>query len=92
MQRLKKKKVSILSIEFYIKSDTQTCNYSYLGFQDANKKKLVCPLCGVENKKMTNHLGYKHNIPAGSEERKKYLRMAWNGNVNRGMKVYTHMP
>ena len=54
-----------------------------LVFQDANRKKLVCPLCSVETKKMSNHLGYTHELQAGSEERKKYLREAWNGNVNR---------
>ena len=58
-------------------------------FQDANRKKLVCPLCGVEAKKMTNHLGYKHKFPAGSEERNKYLKMAWDGNVNRDVKFYS---
>ena len=60
-----------------------------LFFQDANRKKLVCPLCGVETKKMTNHLGYTHKLPAGSEERKKYLKMAWDGNVNRCMEFNT---
>ena len=61
-------------------------------FPGCKQKEVSVSSIGVENKKMTNHLGYKHNIPAGSEERKKYLRMAWNGNVNRVMKVYTHIP
>ena len=67
-----------------LKYITQTHAIAHiLVFQDANRKKLRCPLCGVETKKMTNHLGYKHNLPAGSEERRKYLGEAWNGNVYR---------
>ena len=48
-----------MSIELYNTSGTQAYAIIHiLFFQDANRKKLVCPLCGVETKKMTNHLGY----------------------------------
>ena len=49
MQRLKKW-VSIMSIELYNTSGTQA--YAIIHIL------LVCPLCGVDTKKMTNHLGY----------------------------------
>ena len=65
--------MSVVNIEIYIKSHTQT----YIAKEEE------------EEVSATNHLVYTHKLPARSEGRNKYLRMAWNGNGNRYMKFNT---